>query len=579
MSLLPFGRLDSYKPRRFVPMDGRVESWEGVEGLFARLAERLEEVGGADELAKWLLDWGELSAFLDEEGTRRYIAMTCHTDDEEAERAYLAFVEEIEPLIKPRQFELGKAYLQHAARAGLESGRYEVFDRDTAVQVRLFREENVALETEEARLGQQYQKLVGALTVNFDGVERTLAQMAPVLEETDRGRREAAWKLVASRRLEEAGRMDSLFDGLLKVRWQMAVNSGFENPRDYYFRKMGRFDYTPEDCVKFHAAVESAVVPVLRRLQAERREAMGLDGLRPWDLAVDPQGREPLKPFHDGADLLARTQRVFDRLHGGLAEDFRKLGQHNLLDLENRKGKAPGGYQSTLAEARLPFIFMNAVGLQGDVETLLHEAGHAFHALASAHDDFYAYRTAIPIEFCEVASMSMELLGNEHLQSFYGEAEIRRARRSHLEGVVEVLGWIATIDAFQHWIYTHEGHTAEERNRAWVEILGRFQGDVNWEGHEAARDRLWHKQLHLFLHPFYYIEYGIAQLGALQVWVRSRENAGKALEDYRRALALGGSRPLPELFAMAGCRFDLGASTVRPLLEEVEKELALLSDE
>jgi len=578
MSQLPFGILPPYRARRFLPQVCQAGVWEDVSRLFDALEARIAQVQTTAELEAWLMDWGELSAFLDEEGSRRYIAMTCHTDDAAAERAYLDYVEQIEPRTKPRQFELCQRYLEHPERGELSPERYGVFDRSTRVAAELYRDENVPLETEEACLGQQYQKLMGGLTVPYQGEERTLTQMAPVLEEPDRAKRQEAWELVARRRLQEAEQLDTLFDQLLDLRWRIAVNAGFESPREYIFRRLGRFDYTPEDCQRFHDAVEIVVVPLLRRLQARRREQLGLEELRPWDLAVDSRGRPALRPFRGGEELVQKTQSIFDRLDPGLASDFRQLSEHRLLDLDNRKGKAPGGYQSALAEARLPFIFMNAVGLQTDVETLLHEAGHAFHALACVEEDFYAYRSTIPMEFCEVASMSMELLGNEFLEVFYSDSEARRARKLHLEGIIKVLGWIATIDAFQHWIYTHRNHTPAARVEAWMEILARFEGDVVWEGVEDARARLWHRQLHLYLYPFYYIEYGIAQLGALQIWARSCEDRGEALLAYRRALAMGGSQPLPALFEAAGCRFDFSETTVRPLVERVETELGKLRD-
>jgi len=292
---------------------------------------------------------------------------------------------------------------------------------------------------------------------------------------------------------------------------------------------------------------------------------------------VDPLGRPPLRPFAEVGEMVRRTQSIFCSLDGELAQGFQQMQQLRLLDLANRKGKAPGGYQSTLAEARVPFIFMNAVGLQRDVETILHEAGHAFHALATREEDLYAYRGA-PIEFCEVASMSMELLGNEFLQEFYSEPEANRARRMHLEGIVSVLSWIAAVDAFQHWIYTHEGHSRSERSAAWVQLMERFGGEVDWRGYEVMRANLWHRQLHIFIHAFYYIEYGIAQLGALQVWSNSKRDKVQALNSYKSALALGGSQPLPQLFAAAGCKFDFSRSTVAPLVKLVEGELRSLPE-
>jgi oligoendopeptidase F len=375
--------------------------------------------------------------------------------------------------------------------------------------------------------------------------------------------------------LQEADKFDDVLDRQIRLRTQIARNAGFENYRDFAFRRLGRFDYTPDDCAQFHDAVEKEVMPVVRELQAQRRAQLKLEKLRPWDLSVDPLNRPPLKPFAEVGEMVSRTQKIFDRLDGELAGGFRQMDDLKLLDLDNRKGKAPGGYQSTLAESRLPFIFMNAVGLQRDVETILHESGHAFHAFATRDEDLYAYRSA-PIEFCEVASMSMELLGNEFIEEFYSAADANRARRVHLEGVVGVFPWIATVDAFQNWIYTHPDHTRDERRRAWLELMNCFGGDVDWSGHEAARANLWHRQLHIFLHPFYYIEYGIAQLGALQVWANSKRDKAKALDDYKKSLALGGSRPLPELFQAAGCQFEFSARTIQPLAKMMREELEKL---
>jgi oligoendopeptidase F len=573
MDSLPFGKLKPHKPRRFLPAEINLGDWREIGPWFEKLAASAPHCTTSAALESWLLDWSELSAALDEESAKRYIAMTCHTEDKEAEKAYLYFVEKIEPEVKPRQFELAKLFVGHPLRGQLPKARYEVFERDTRVHVELFRPENIPLETEEAKLSQQYQKLSGSLSVQFDGSEKTLPQMARYLEETDRNVRQESWTLTANRRLQEVEKFEAIFEQLLELRQKIARNAGFENYRDYAFRKMGRFDYTPADCVRFHEAVAAEVMPIVRDLHEERRRDLGLETLRPWDLAVDPLNRPPLRPFAEVNEMVTRTQKIFDQLDNGLAEGFRWMQQAHLLDLDNRKGKAPGGYQSTLAEARLPFIFMNAVGLQRDVETILHEAGHAFHALATRDEDLYAYRNA-PIEFCEVASMSMELLGNEFLEQFYTPPEAKRARRMHLEGVINVLPWIATVDAFQHWIYTHPGHSRAERSAAWIDLLNRFGGKVDWSGYESVRANLWHRQLHIFIHAFYYIEYGIAQLGALQVWANSKSDKAGSLEAYKRGLSLGGSRPLPELFAAAGCKFDFGRGTIGPLMQDVRSELA-----
>jgi oligoendopeptidase F len=592
MNLLPFGKLAAHKPRTFVPQKIDLGDWPEIAPLFDQLEKNAASAKSAAELEKWLLDWSELNAALDEEASRRYIAMTCHTDNADAEKAYLHFVENVEPQLKPRQFALEKIYIARrdelhesqnlTAKANNETrgtrpsdNRYFVFNRDVKNHVELFRPENVALETEEAKLSQQYQKLIGAQTVNFRGEEKTLVQMGRYLEEPDRALRQEAWELVAKRRLQDADKCEEIFDALIQLRQQIAKNAGFENYRDFAFRQKGRFDYTPENCFQFHDAVEKEIMPAVREIQNERKRQLKLDKLCLWDLAVDPQNRAPLKPFAEVGEMVSRSQKIFDRLDEELALGFMQMQDLKLLDLDNRKGKAPGGYQSTLSEARVPFIFMNAIGLQRDVETILHEAGHAFHAQATRDEDLYSYRNA-PIEFCEVASMSMELLGNEFLEEFYPTAEANRARKTHLEGIIGFFPWMATVDAFQHWIYTHANHTRAERKAAYLQLMDRFGGDVDFSGYEEMRAHSWHRQLHIFIHPFYYVEYGIAQLGALQVWANSKADKAKALDDYKKSLALGGSCPLPELFSAAGCKFQFDAATIRPLIQLANSELKKL---
>jgi oligoendopeptidase F len=592
MTLLPFGKLPAAKPRKFVPQQIDLGDWPQIAPLFDQLERRAAAAQSAADLEQWLFHWSELSAALDEESSRRYIAMTCHTDNAEAEKAYLHFVEQIEPQLKPRQFELEKIYIQRtgdfheppidkmsgsrgARPSDSHSDKYFVFDRDVKNHVELFRPENIPLETEESKLSQQYQKSSGALTVNFRGEEKTLVQMGRYLEEPERALRQEAWELVARRRLQEADKFDDIFDQQIQLRQQIATNAGFKNYRDYAFRRLGRFDYTPEDCEQFHDAIEKEIMPAVRQMQAARRAQLKLETLRPWDLAVDLQNRPALKPFARVDEMVSRTQKIFNSLDDRLAGDFQQMQDLRLLDLDNRKGKAPGGYQSTLNEARLPFIFMNAIGLQRDVETILHEAGHAFHAMAAREEDLYAYRSA-PIEFCEVASMSMELLAADLLEEFYSTAEANRARQTHLEGIIGFFPWMATVDAFQHWIYTHPNHSRDERRKAWLDLMNRFGGDVDWSGWEASRANLWHRQLHIFLHPFYYVEYGIAQLGALQIWANSKRDKAKALNEYKKALALGGSRPLPELFQAAGCKFKFDVATIKPLIQLAGAELKKL---
>ncbi|HEY8966056.1 MAG TPA: M3 family oligoendopeptidase, partial [Candidatus Methylacidiphilales bacterium] len=457
---------------------------------------------------------------------------------------------------------------------------YDVFRRGVATAVKLYREKNIPRETEAAKLCQSYQKISGAMTVTFDGQEQTLARMGRVQEETDRARREEAWKAVAARRLADREKLEEIFDGLLGLRGEIAQEAGFSETRAYFFEARERFDYTPDDCLRFHDAIEKQIVPLVREMQAERKAKLKVETLRPWDLAVDPAARPPLKPFATGDELFQKTDAIFGEVDPRLKGYFEILDKGGLVDLENRKGKAPGGYQANLPEARVPFIFMNAVGMQRDVETLLHEAGHAFHTLAAREQGLASYRNGIPIEFCEVASMSMELLGAPYLEKFYSPEEAKRARRDHLEGIVKFFPWMAIVDGFQHWLYTHPGHSRAERKAAWLALMDRFGGIEDWSGLgdlEEARAYLWHRQLHIFEYPFYYVEYGIAQLGALQVWSKAQENRKGAIDAYLRGLALGGSKPLPQLFEGAGIAFDFTEKTIAPLIAKVREEMGKLS--
>ncbi len=561
-------------PRKFVPAGADMGNWDEIEPLFTRLLER--KPGTVEELEQWLHDCSELSSIIAEERAKRYIAMTLQTDDPAREAAYQHFVENIDPKVKPLWQALEVAYLNHPLRRQLPKERYAILDRIVETNVKLFRDENVPLETQEALLSKEYQKVTGAMTVTYQGNELTLQQASKHLEEPNRQVRQDVWELVANRRLQDKDKMEELYDQLIDLRGRIAKNAGFSNYRDYAFKRRRRFDYTPEDCFRFHDGVERAVLPMVRSIMEDRRRKLKVDRLRPWDLQVDPLNRPPLRPFGTADELVRGTYEIFNRVDPELGAQFQFMADEQLLELESRKGKAPGGYQSTLHERRWPFIFMNAVGRDDDIRTLLHEGGHAFHMLAARAEPIIYYRHA-PLEFAEVASMGMELLAAPHLGVFYANPdEYRRSYINTLHDAVLILPWVATIDAFQHWVYTHQGHSRDERKQAWLEIFDRFSTLVDWTGYDAARAYRWHAQLHLFTSPFYYIEYGIAEIGALQVWMRSRSNHREAVERYWQALALGGSRPLPELFEAAGAKFRFDEKTVKPLMEAVEAELATL---
>lgn len=567
--------LEKTFPRKFVPADADMGDWAQIEPLFAELLGRNPST--VEELEQWLVDFSELAAALYEEGNKRYIAMTTQTDDPVREAAYQQFVEEIDPQVKPQWQAVEEAYVKNPFRSRLPKDRYAVMDRTIENNVALFREENVPLQTEEALLAKDYQKRIGGMTVTVDGKELTLPQAFKYLEEPDRNLRQSVWEQIAARMLSEKEDLERIYDQLIALRQTIAANAGFADFREYAFRQRQRFDYTPEDCFQFHDGVERAVLPLVRKIISERKRQLQVDAIRPWDLNVDPLNRPPLRPFATADELVRGTLEIFSRVHPALGRQFQFMAEQRLLELESRKGKAPGGYQSTLAERRVPFIFMNAVGRDYDVRTLLHEGGHAFHMLAAREEPIFQYRHA-PMEFCEVASMSMEMLGTPHLGVFYKKPEdLQRAYRSKLEDIALLLPWIATIDAFQHWVYTHPAHTREERVRQWLQIDRRFFTEVDWSGYDRQREFRWHRQLHLFEIPFYYIEYGIAQIGALQVWLRSRTDYRDAVERYWKALSLGGSRPLPELFAAAGGRFRFDYETLQPLTDAVAEELDRIS--
>jgi oligoendopeptidase F len=567
----------------FVPAGLDASTWGNLEPLFSALLAR--PVSSAAEFEAWLLDRSELDAACSEARANLYITMTCRTDDAGASGAWTRYLDDVPPRVKPAGFELDKRQVELSARFPLPAARYGVLERDTRVEVELFRPESVALETELAKLDQKYDEICGAMSVEFDGATRTLPQMARYQQDKDRSVREKAWRAVAERRLAEREAIDAIFDEMVSLRQKVAVNAGFENFRDWSFKAKKRFDYTPAMCFAFHEAVERHVVPFNRKMDERRRAALGLDTLRPWDMAVDEHGRPPLRPFEGGQELVEKTRRVFDRMDAELGRMFRDLGDNAsrgaeggaLLDLDSRKGKASGGYQYMRDRSRRPFIFMNAAGLHADVHTMVHEAGHMFHSELCKHDPLVAYRHS-PIEFAEVASMSMELLTMPEWDAYYADAShLARAKREQLEQAVAILAWIAQIDAFQHRLYEEPGHSRGDRRNTWLALDHRFGRGLDWSGLEDVRTHVWHRQSHLFGVPFYYIEYGIAQLGALGLWLHSlKHGRAAALDLYRGALSLGGSRPLPELFAAAGQPFEFGPERVAEIVGAVEAELAKL---
>jgi len=561
--------------RRYLAPQFSPSELPAIEGVFSELDGR--PIASPAELERWCRDYSEVIACLHEEGSRRFVEHTRHTDDAAVKARYMEWVETFRPVLKKRAFLLDRKLAESPHAAALPKGEFSIWLRSVRNSNELFREENIPLETEDTKLEAEYDELIGAMTVEFDGETRTLPYMGRVLEETDRARREAAFRAIWERFLLDEVKIDEIYDRQLVLRAQIARNAGFDDYRAFRFRQLERFDYGPDDCRVFHDAIERVAVPLVKKRHERRRELLSLDRLRPWDTSVDPEGRPPLRPYDGAPELVAGCREIFERVDPALGGHFQVLIDHRLLDLESRKGKAPGGYQCQYQEIRRPFIFMNAAGLQRDVETLLHEGGHAFHSLESKHHDLVANRDS-PIEFAEVASMTMELLGAPHLGVFYRtEDEARRARIDHLDGIIALFPWVAMIDGFQHWVYTHPGHSRSERRAAWIGLMDRFgTGQVDWSGFEEVRANRWKRQSHLFGAPFYYIEYAIAQLGSLQVWRNYRQDPGRAISDYRAGLSLGNTRPLRELFAAAGIRFDFSRENLEDLLTLVHAEIESL---
>ena len=566
-------------PRRHVPAGLDLSSLPALSACYDELAARPLADDDRWALEQWLRDWSELESLVHEEQTRREIAMTCRTDDVAIESAYLEWVDVVAPHCKPLRDRLARRLVAHPGAAALDPARHACLLRGLANQVDLYREALIPLEAAEQRLCAEHQKLRGAMRAEFDGELRTLEAIEAVEDHPDRARREAAWRAIAERFLADKPALDDLFDRLLACRLEQSAAAGSADYRAFRFRKLARFDYGPRDCLDFHAAIEQAVVPLAAELLTRRARDLGLARLRPWDLQAPPRGQPALRPFTDEAALVAGCTQVFHAVDPGFGEQFAGLARRGLLDLMSRPGKAPGGYQANLEASGLPFIFANAVGRHEDVLTLLHEGGHAFHALACA-DDPLIWNRSPPMEFCEVASMGMELLAGPRLGAFYPPAEARRAFHQQLEAIVLFLPYMASVDAFQHWLYTHPEAAADRaaRDAAWLAVHRRFfpeggPGVVDWSGLERERAAAWQRKLHIFELPFYYIEYGIAQLGALQVYAAHRRDPAAAIAAFRRGLALGARAGLRELFAAAGLRFDLGAPAVQALMDLVRGEL------
>ncbi len=560
--------------RHFIPQDLLINDWNSLEPFYLSLSKR--SITNINELNTWLKDLSELEAVVEEHAGWLYIRMTCNTQDKALSQAYAFYVEQVNPKIAPFADELNKKFISLPFVKDLDN-RFNNYIRQVENEIRLFREENIALEAELTVKEQQYGEIAGEMTVEVNGQTLTLQQASNHLKEPDRTHRDSVYHKIVNRRLADREKLDSLFSELIRLRVKISANAGFSSYTDYKFVDLNRFDYTAEDCQNFHHSVSACVVPVLNELIQERKEEMKLERIKPWDLDVDTLGRNDLKPFKLGTELLDKSIACFEEIHPYFGFVLNTLKTKGYTDLDSRIGKAPGGYNYPLYESGVPFIFMNASGSLRDVITMVHEGGHAIHSMLTRDLDFIGFKD-IPSEIAELASMSMELISMEHWNHFFSDPEeLRRAKREQLEGVIETLPWIACIDSFQHWLYKNPTHTVAERTTAWRKTFLNFSSSlVDWSEDENALEVLWQKQLHLFEVPFYYIEYGMAQLGAIAVWRNYKINGASAIQKYMEALKLGYTASIPEVYKAAGIRFDFSEKYIRELIDFVKDEMKKL---
>ncbi|WP_343531502.1 M3 family oligoendopeptidase [Pedobacter sp.] len=562
------------KQRTYIPQNLEIK-WENLSPIFEELQNR--NIATVVELEQWLRDKSELEAALEEDFAWRYIKMSCDTANEQLVKDFQYFATDIEPRIAPIANELNKKLVESPFVDELDQQKYFVYLRGVRKALELFREENIPLFTELQVKQQQYQGITGAMSVTINDQEYTLEQASNFLKDTDRNVRQNAWETIQQRRLVDKDQLNILFDELVKLRHQVALNAGFENYRDYMFQALGRFDYTPKDCYDFAEAIEKEIVPILREQAEKRKEALNLEDLRPWDLDVSTTGKPALKPFKNGNELIDKSIACFNQINPSLGEKLAIMKANQLFDVESRMGKAPGGYNYPLAETGAPFIFMNSANSFRDLTTMVHEGGHAIHTFLTANLELNDFKHC-PSEVAELASMSMELISMDQWSVYFNQEEdLIRAKKEQLADVLKTLPWVAVIDQFQHWIYTNPEHNAADREEAFKQIYNRFgAGFANWEGYEKQFGNVWQKQLHLFEVPFYYIEYAIAQLGAIAVWKNYKENPQQGLRQYLDALALGYTKPMNEIYETAGIKFDFSAAYINELAAFVKIELEKL---
>lgn len=561
------------RPKRtFLPERFKIDTWENLVPYFIDLETR--SINTEEAFEKWLSDQSELEAVISEDLAWRYIKMTINTKDKDLADAYAFFVKEIQPQLEPYSFRLNKKLSTSPFKTKFKDEAYKIYFRGIDMAIKLFREENIPLKVELAEKSQIHGAITGGQSIEHEGEKITMQKASALLRENDADLRQSIFDKMAARRAEDTEQLDDLFTNLVQLRHKVAVNAGYDNFRDYMFDELGRFDYTKEDCFDFHQSIKEEIVPLVKQFSQKKAKLMGKEKLKPWDSQVDPLGRAPLKPFEDGKELLDKTTVIFDKIDPYFGDCLRTMKAMGYLDLDSKEGKAPGGYNYPLYEIGVPFIFMNAVGSQRDLITMVHEGGHAIQSFLTRDLALTSFKS-FPSEIAELASMSMELLSMDYWDEFYDNQEdLIRAKIEQLETILDILPWVATIDEFQHWVYENPTHSKEERKEKWVSLLDEYgTGVTDWTGYEAVREYSWQRQLHLFEVPFYYIEYGMAQLGALAVWKNSKENFRKTIEDYKRALALGYTKSIPGVYKEANIMFDFSKKNIQELADFVQEEL------
>lgn len=568
--------------RKYLPQKLEItpenSGWETISVFFDELLHR--EINSKQELLQWLKDKNELDAFLEEDMAWRYIKMNIDTKNKSLQKAFNYFVSEISPKIAPISNKLDLKLLNSEYLHLLSARKYEIMLRSLRKKVEIFREENIPIQTEIEQKSQEFGAISANMMVEIDGEKMTMQKANKFLEDTNRAKRESVFIKINQRRKKDQKKLNELYTHLILLRDQLAKNANFNNYRDYMFAALGRFDYRVEDCFDFHNSIEKEVVPIISEFELERKNKLQLTDLRPWDKYVDVSGKDPLKPFEGGKDLLQKSIQVFDKIDPFFGDCLKTMNQLGYLDLESKNGKAPGGFNYPLYESGIPFIYMNAVGTFRDMVTLMHEGGHAVHSFLMKDLELVDFQST-PSEVAELASMSMELISMDFWDVFFkDQSELKRAKKEQLIGVISTLPWVATIDKFQHWVYENPKHSEEERYEAWKNITDGLGSQItNWEGYEEIKLNNWQRQLHLFEVPFYYIEYGMAQLGAIAIWKNYKEDKKKGLEQYKAALKLGYTKSIAEIYETAGIQFDFSVDYVKSLMQFVKQELHNLEKE